>query len=154
MIRPRPRGLVCLLYVIKSRQSSTSLPTDCVLRAVIVTRLSCHHVPFSAVDCASGLLVSLSGCLLEMDLFLFIRHSDPTKVRVGERNVAEGEVKLLTLTEGRVVLLVPPASAASVGSNDSIDKLFDDGNDVGQEHPNRKKMDLCFGRGLLPKDAS
>ncbi|GJS77895.1 hypothetical protein Tco_0727776 [Tanacetum coccineum] len=39
------------------------------------------------------------------------------------------------MIEGRVVPLVPPASAASGGSNDSIDKLFDDGNDVEPEHP-------------------
>ncbi|GJV98085.1 hypothetical protein Tco_1549662, partial [Tanacetum coccineum] len=51
-----------------------------------------------------------------------------------ERNVAEREVKLLMLTEGHVIPLVPPTSAASRGSSDSIDKLFDDGNDVGQEH--------------------
>ncbi|GKB43990.1 hypothetical protein Tco_0888932 [Tanacetum coccineum] len=72
----------------------------------------------------------------------FIRHSDPTKVRVGERNVAEGEVKLLTLTEGHVVPLVPPTLAASVSSNDSIDKLFDDGNDVGREHPTERDDDV------------
>ncbi|GJR68892.1 hypothetical protein Tco_0014957 [Tanacetum coccineum] len=72
---------------------------------------------------------------LQMDLFSFIRHSDPTKLLIGERNVADGEVKLLTMTEGRVVSLAPPASAASGGSNDSIDKLFDDGNDPEPEHP-------------------
>ncbi|GJZ51234.1 hypothetical protein Tco_0605749, partial [Tanacetum coccineum] len=88
----------------------------------------------------------------EMDLFLFIRHSDPTKVRVEERNVAEEEVNLLTLTEGRVVLLVPPASVASVGSNDSIDKLFDDGNDVGQEHPTEKDDNVLAE--TIAKDAS
>ncbi|GJV61986.1 hypothetical protein Tco_1468086 [Tanacetum coccineum] len=88
----------------------------------------------------------------EMDLFSFIRHSDPTNVRVGERNVMEGEVKLLTLTEGRVVLLVPPASAASGGSNDSIDKLFDDGNDVGQEHPTEKDDNVLAE--TIAKDAS
>ncbi|GJT86914.1 hypothetical protein Tco_1068631 [Tanacetum coccineum] len=71
----------------------------------------------------------------EIDLFLFICHSDPTKVLIGERNVADEEVKLLTMTEGRVVPPVPPASAASGGSNDSIDKLFDDGNDVEPKHP-------------------
>ncbi|GJR95403.1 reverse transcriptase domain-containing protein [Tanacetum coccineum] len=38
----------------------------------------------------------------KMDLFAFIRHSDPTKVRIGEREHAEWEVKLLTLTEGRI----------------------------------------------------
>ncbi|GKA18961.1 hypothetical protein Tco_0698876 [Tanacetum coccineum] len=54
---------------------------------------------------------------------------------IGERNVAKEEVKLLTLIEVRVVPLVPPAPAASGGSNNSIDKLFDDGNDAEQEYP-------------------
>nr|GEX46750.1 hypothetical protein [Tanacetum cinerariifolium] len=77
-----------------------------------------------------------------MDLFSFICHSDPTKVLIKERNVADREVKLLTMTEGRVVLLVPPASAASGGSNDSIDKLFDDGNDAEPEHPTVGDVDV------------
>nr|GEY51057.1 hypothetical protein [Tanacetum cinerariifolium] len=76
-----------------------------------------------------------------MGLLSYIRHSDPTNVRVRERNVAEGEVKLMTLTEGRVVSLVPPTLVAIGGSNDSIDKLFDDGDDAGQEHPSRKDFD-------------
>ncbi|GKA15577.1 hypothetical protein Tco_0695324 [Tanacetum coccineum] len=41
----------------------------------------------------------------EMDLFAFIHHVDPTKVRIGEREVREGEVPLLELTRGRVVPL-------------------------------------------------
>ncbi|GJS15789.1 hypothetical protein Tco_0410261 [Tanacetum coccineum] len=72
--------------------------------------------------------------MLEMDLFAFIRHSDPTKVRIGERDLAECEVKLLKMTEGRTVSLDPPVTAASGDSGDSIDKLFDEGNDAGQEH--------------------
>ncbi|GJZ83294.1 hypothetical protein Tco_0648467 [Tanacetum coccineum] len=41
----------------------------------------------------------------EMDLFAFFYHADPTKVRIGEREVGEGEVMLLQLTRGRVVPL-------------------------------------------------
>ncbi|GJW14416.1 hypothetical protein Tco_0018549 [Tanacetum coccineum] len=52
-------------------------------------------------------------CRAEMDLFAFIRHSDHTKVRIGEREPAEREVKLLTLTEGRTVPLNPPVLAVS-----------------------------------------
>ncbi|GKC96707.1 hypothetical protein Tco_1162149 [Tanacetum coccineum] len=63
---------------------------------------------------------------VEMDLFAFIRHFDPAKVRVGERNLAEREVKWLTMTEGRTVSLDPPATAASRDSSDSIDRLFDE----------------------------
>ncbi|GJX68022.1 hypothetical protein Tco_0303749 [Tanacetum coccineum] len=71
----------------------------------------------------------------QMYLFSFIRHFDPTKVLIGERNIVDEEVKILTMTEGRVVSLAPPASDASGGCNDSIDKLFDDGNDAEPEHP-------------------
>nr|GEU58191.1 hypothetical protein [Tanacetum cinerariifolium] len=46
---------------------------------------------------------------LEMDLFAFIRHSDPTKVRIRERELAEREVGLLKMTEGRTVPLTPPS---------------------------------------------
>ncbi|GKC62410.1 hypothetical protein Tco_1095008 [Tanacetum coccineum] len=70
----------------------------------------------------------------EMDLFVFICHSDLTKVRIRERDLAEREVKLLKMTEGRTVSLDPPVTAASGDSGDSIDKLFDEGDDAGQEH--------------------
>nr|GEW74036.1 transposase (putative), gypsy type [Tanacetum cinerariifolium] len=52
----------------------------------------------------------------EMDLFAFINHADPTKVRIGEREVGEGEVSLLQLTK---------ADSAS-GSNHPPNKLWDD----------------------------
>ncbi|GJS39729.1 hypothetical protein Tco_0564772 [Tanacetum coccineum] len=41
----------------------------------------------------------------DMDLFAFIQHADPTKVRIGEREVREGEVPLLELTRGRIIPL-------------------------------------------------
>ncbi|GJW46019.1 hypothetical protein Tco_0077665 [Tanacetum coccineum] len=71
--------------------------------------------------------------IAEMDLFAFIRYFDPTKVVVGERNVADGEAKLLVSTKGRTIPLAPPAPAASGNSVDSIDELFDKGNDAEQE---------------------
>ncbi|GJZ19083.1 hypothetical protein Tco_0555673 [Tanacetum coccineum] len=86
-----------------------------------------YHIP----DCVHPTLPAPNQ---KMDLFAFIRHSDPTKVLVGERETAEGEVKLLTLTKGRTVSLDPPTSAALGGSSDNIDKLFDEGNDARQEH--------------------
>ncbi|GJU44948.1 hypothetical protein Tco_1202214 [Tanacetum coccineum] len=77
-----------------------------------------------------------------MDLFAFIRHSDPTKVLIGERDLAKREVKLLKMTEGRTVSLDPPVTAASGDSDDNINKLFDEGNDVGQEHSVEKDDDV------------
>ncbi|GKF60501.1 hypothetical protein Tco_0177287, partial [Tanacetum coccineum] len=41
----------------------------------------------------------------EMDLFAFIRHADPTKVRISERQIMEGQVPLLKSTWGRVIPL-------------------------------------------------
>nr|GFA80362.1 NBS-LRR protein [Tanacetum cinerariifolium] len=38
-----------------------------------------------------------------MDLFAFINHADPTKVRIGEKQIKEGQVPLLESTRGRVV---------------------------------------------------
>ncbi|GJX30760.1 hypothetical protein Tco_0240615 [Tanacetum coccineum] len=78
----------------------------------------------------------------EMDLFAFIRHSDPTKVRAGERNLAEREVKLLKMTKGRTVSLNPPVTAASGDSSDSVDKMFDKGSDADQEHLAEKDDDV------------
>ncbi|GJX32864.1 hypothetical protein Tco_0242719 [Tanacetum coccineum] len=64
----------------------------------------------------------------EMDLLSFIRTADPTKVRVGERQRAEGEPKLLDTTMGRVVSLLPVAPArASSELEVSVEKLFDEG---------------------------
>ncbi|GJX22248.1 hypothetical protein Tco_0226693 [Tanacetum coccineum] len=78
----------------------------------------------------------------ETDLFAFIHHSDPTKVRVGERNLTEHEVKLLKMTEGRTVSLNPPVTVASGDSSDSIDKMFDEGSDADQEHLAQKDDDV------------
>nr|GEU43224.1 transposase (putative), gypsy type [Tanacetum cinerariifolium] len=59
----------------------------------------------------------------EMDLFAFIRHTDPTKVRIGERDVREGEVSLLELTRGRVDQVEHGSHVVNVGG---IDIMGDD----------------------------
>nr|GEV58503.1 hypothetical protein [Tanacetum cinerariifolium] len=87
-----------------------------------------------------------------MDLFTFIRHSDPTKVRIGERDFAERKIKLLKMTEGRTVSLDPPVTADLGDSGDSIDKLFDEGNDAGQEHS--VEMDDDVLEEIVAKGAS
>ncbi|GJT79211.1 hypothetical protein Tco_1053553 [Tanacetum coccineum] len=66
--------------------------------------------------------------LREMVLLSFIQTTEPTKVRVGERQRAEGEPKLLDTTVGRVVPLLPVAPArASSELEASVDMLFDKG---------------------------
>ncbi|GKA67421.1 hypothetical protein Tco_0767338, partial [Tanacetum coccineum] len=68
-----------------------------------------------------------------MDLLAFIRTADPTKVKVGERQRAEDEPKLLDSTIGRIVLLLPIAPGRFEGKLEaSVDKLFDEGGSTKQ----------------------
>ncbi|GJZ40252.1 hypothetical protein Tco_0586815 [Tanacetum coccineum] len=67
----------------------------------------------------------------EMDFLSFIRTADPTKVRVGKRQCAKDEPKLLDTTVGRVVSLLPIAPARAESELEaSVDKLFDKGGSV------------------------
>ncbi|GJU68193.1 putative reverse transcriptase domain-containing protein [Tanacetum coccineum] len=69
----------------------------------------------------------------EMDLLAFIHVTDPTKVSVVEREHAEGEVKLLDSTVGRVVSLLPVAPARAKSELEAnVDKLFDEGGGADQ----------------------
>ncbi|GJY49848.1 hypothetical protein Tco_0439804 [Tanacetum coccineum] len=69
----------------------------------------------------------------EMDLFAFIQVADPTKVKVGERERAEGEARLLDSTLGRVVPLLPVALARADSELEaSVDRLFDEGGSADQ----------------------
>ncbi|GJX58847.1 hypothetical protein Tco_0290237 [Tanacetum coccineum] len=68
-----------------------------------------------------------------MDLLSFIQTVDPTKVRVGKRQRAEDEPRLLDSTVGRVVPLLPIAPARAKSELDaSVDKLFDEGGNGNQ----------------------
>ncbi|GJZ97265.1 hypothetical protein Tco_0669718 [Tanacetum coccineum] len=70
---------------------------------------------------------------LYMDLFAFIQVVDPTKVKVVEREHAEGEEKLLDSTVGHVVLLIPVAlTRAESELEASVENLFDEGGSTKQ----------------------
>nr|GEU65531.1 transcription initiation factor IIB-2 [Tanacetum cinerariifolium] len=75
----------------------------------------------------------------EMDLFVFIRHSDPTKIWIRESKLEKREVGLLKMTKGCTVLLSPPATTAPEESGDSIEKLFDV---ADQKHAVEKSDDV------------
>ncbi|GKC32065.1 hypothetical protein Tco_1039359 [Tanacetum coccineum] len=68
-----------------------------------------------------------------MDLLAFICVANPTKVKVGEREYAIGEAKLMDSIIGRVVPLLP-VSPARVDSEleASVDRLFDKGGSADQ----------------------
>ncbi|GKC18094.1 hypothetical protein Tco_1014876, partial [Tanacetum coccineum] len=69
----------------------------------------------------------------EMDLLSFIRTVDPTKVRIGERQHANSEPKLMDITVGRLVPLLPVAPARTEGKlKASVDNLFDEGGSGNQ----------------------
>ncbi|GJS19274.1 hypothetical protein Tco_0447906 [Tanacetum coccineum] len=64
----------------------------------------------------------------DMDIFAFIRTTDPTKVKVAERERREDEPRLLDTTVGRTVPLLPVVPDRGESELDaSVDKLFDEG---------------------------
>ncbi|GJW65126.1 hypothetical protein Tco_0117010 [Tanacetum coccineum] len=84
-----------------------------------------------------------------MDLLFFIQTSDPIKVRIGERQRAEGEPKLLDTTMGRVVPLLPVApTRASSEIEASVDKLFDEGG-IGSHAEQGDSVSCGHGVGVL-----
>ncbi|GJV99657.1 hypothetical protein Tco_1554909 [Tanacetum coccineum] len=90
----------------------------------------------------------------EMDLFSFINHADPTKVRIRERVVAEGEVPLLQLTRGCVV----PLAGVNNEGNANVhgagnDNVNEEGSDAMPKKviKKRKVADGASGSGLPPK---
>ncbi|GKD71330.1 hypothetical protein Tco_1325420, partial [Tanacetum coccineum] len=83
----------------------------------------------------SGYVPEVSGMLplFDMDLFDFIQVVDPTKVKVVERECAEGEEKLLDSIAGRVVSLLPIAPVRVESKLEaSVEKLFDEGGSTEQ----------------------
>ncbi|GJW08420.1 hypothetical protein Tco_1570843 [Tanacetum coccineum] len=85
--------------------------------------------------CLVGMrLHSGRGYLSQMDLSAFIHVVDPTKVKIVERERAEGEIRLLDSIIGRVVPLLPVLPAHSEGKLEaSVDKLFDNGGKPDQK---------------------
>ncbi|GJQ94072.1 gypsy type transposase [Tanacetum coccineum] len=73
---------------------------------------------------------------VEMDLFAFIHTTDPTKVKVVEREQVEYEPLLLHTTVGRIVPLLPVApDRAESKLEASVDRLFEEGGSGNQtEH--------------------
>ncbi|GKB19937.1 hypothetical protein Tco_0853860 [Tanacetum coccineum] len=64
----------------------------------------------------------------DMDIFAFIRTTDPTKVKVAKRERREDEPWLLETTVGRTIPLLPIAPDCGESELDaSVDKLFDEG---------------------------
>ncbi|GKA23903.1 hypothetical protein Tco_0709936 [Tanacetum coccineum] len=81
----------------------------------------------------------------EMDLFDIINHADPTKVRIGEREVAKGEVSLLQLTRDRVVPL------AGVNNQGNVNVQGASNNYVNEEGGDAAKADQTEQSGHVPK---
>nr|GEZ14659.1 hypothetical protein [Tanacetum cinerariifolium] len=86
---------------------------------------------YICVTCLYELVVLLLViCLFctNMDLFAFIHASDPTKVRVVERERDDDKPWLLETTVGHTVLLLPVApDHADNKLEASVDRLFDEG---------------------------
>ncbi|GKC54986.1 hypothetical protein Tco_1077731 [Tanacetum coccineum] len=69
------------------------------------------------------ILCRVYGFVPTIDLFSFINHADPTKVRIGERKVTKREVLLLQLTKGHIV----PISGLNDQVNVDVEGAGNDG---------------------------
>ncbi|GJW79486.1 hypothetical protein Tco_0143461 [Tanacetum coccineum] len=80
-----------------------------------------------------------------MDIFAFIHTSDPTKVKIVERERNEDEPLLLQTLVGRTVPLLPIApDRAESKLEASVDKLFDES---GSGNQTKQGGFVCNGRG-------
>nr|GFA00384.1 hypothetical protein [Tanacetum cinerariifolium] len=81
-----------------------------------------------------------------MDLLAFIRHANPTKVKVGEKEAQDGEVPLLELTKDRVVPLagVYDRGNANVqgAGNDDVNEGVNDVTEDGQAKRGDRVVDI------------
>ncbi|GJY74027.1 hypothetical protein Tco_0478458 [Tanacetum coccineum] len=81
--------------------------------------------------------VFLSDDDKDMDLFTFINHADPTKIRIGEKQIEEGQTPLIDSTRGRMVLLTDVNKQGN--QNDNVqdvghDVVVEEGAADGQEN--------------------
>nr|GEV91407.1 transposase (putative), gypsy type [Tanacetum cinerariifolium] len=96
----------------------------------------------------------------DMDLFAFIHYTDPTKVKVGEREIREGEVPLLELTKDRVVLLAGVDDRGNVAASGHVVRLGgieiladDEAQALVADKPKKfRKRKTAGGSGLPPKN--
>ncbi|GKE87129.1 hypothetical protein Tco_1564604, partial [Tanacetum coccineum] len=84
-----------------------------------------------------------------MDLFAFITHADPTKFRIGEREVAEGEVPLLQLTRGSIVPLTDANNLEDVNVQGAGDDDMNEGDgDTAKENQTEQSKHVINVRGI------
>nr|GEZ07194.1 transposase (putative), gypsy type [Tanacetum cinerariifolium]GEZ40569.1 transposase (putative), gypsy type [Tanacetum cinerariifolium] len=77
----------------------------------------------------------------EMDLFAYIRHANPTKVRIGEKQIKEGHVSLLEFTGGRVV---PHVVNEQGNQNNDVEDVGNQNDDVKDAGNNRMRFRLLL----------
>ncbi|GKA62297.1 hypothetical protein Tco_0761816 [Tanacetum coccineum] len=118
-----------------------------ILLNQFVSQLSIIAVPPKPRGLHFEILCRVHGFVptVEMNLFAFIHHVDPTKVRIGEREVREGEVLLLELTHDRVV----PLAGVNDQENANVQGVRDD--NVNEGVKKRRKADGASGSNHPPK---
>nr|GEU35486.1 hypothetical protein [Tanacetum cinerariifolium] len=109
-----------LIYDIKSTLTQTALDAFCEK----------YHVPGAVHPELPGPNQSIRNSPADMDLFAFIRHADPTEVRIGKKQIKDGQTPLLDSTRGRVVSLAvgddrvgPSIPVVHGDHNDEVDNV-------------------------------
>ncbi|GJS98621.1 hypothetical protein Tco_0819791 [Tanacetum coccineum] len=129
-------GLVLVHYGLDCRVRLGPIVTD--IKSVLTQKglkIFCEmfHIPDEVHPQLPSPNQTIHEMPTEMDLLAFIWTVDPTKVKVGERQRAEDEPRLLDSIVGRVVPLLLVAPAHAKGELEaSADKLFDEGGSGNQ----------------------
>ncbi|GJX17002.1 hypothetical protein Tco_0217834 [Tanacetum coccineum] len=87
-------------------------------RSVVIVTADADYLSRMSAD-------PLVFCESEMDLFSFIHHADPTKMRIDKRQIEEGQVPLLESTEGRVIPLAGGNEQGGQNDNDEVSEPHD-----------------------------
>nr|GEU47634.1 hypothetical protein [Tanacetum cinerariifolium] len=126
----------CERFLISSDSShhSSANATD----AEVTSFVRSFVLPPPAMTVAVTTTVIVGASFALMDIFAFIRHVEPTKVRVSEKQIEEGQVPLLVSTKGRVVPIAGEDNHA--GSIVRVD--HDTIKNVDYDDPNKKSGDV------------
>ncbi|GJV03336.1 hypothetical protein Tco_1336905 [Tanacetum coccineum] len=164
---PKPGGLVYLLYVIKSPQSSMILPADHVSRAVISARLQLlNGFPGDPISLIKSLRTSgvhpmapgrdktIIQFPANMSLLDFIQTADPQKVRAVEVQKRANQVTLLESTKDCFMPMVIPAAGGSSSAAAAEVPVLTEERQQGEERVVSEQPKKVKRRRLVkPRDA-
>nr|GEU75451.1 hypothetical protein [Tanacetum cinerariifolium] len=140
-----------------------------IRRETLDTFCQKYHIPDAVHPELPGPNKIIHNSHVDMDLFASIRHADPIKVRIGEKQIKEGHIPLLDSTKGRVIPIAGEddqaaatdkpegkrkkrrATGGASGSNHPLKKLREDHDTSGNVSANTGRKSLVAIQVLLKR---